>query len=88
MCRSRRSLSIEHAAIPLTSHSVTNIFHSLTFHHFKVKFEIESETHDPTDAAIYVTHDTNKMVEEFMLLANSTVAEFVLERLPMHSVLR
>lgn len=54
----------------------------------EVKFELDSETHDPLDVATYTLFDTNRLVEEFMLLANSSVAEHILHHFPSHSVLR
>ncbi|XP_053992821.1 uncharacterized protein LOC128883949 [Hylaeus volcanicus] len=54
----------------------------------EVKFQLDSETHSPNDVDVYHVRDTNKLVEEFMLLANSSVAEFILQKLPLHSVLR
>lgn len=40
----------------------------------EVKFQIDTETHNPTDVAMYQIRDTNRMVEELMLLANIAVA--------------
>jgi len=54
----------------------------------EVKFELDSETQDPTDVAEYKTRDTNKMIEEFMLLANHSVAKKILDTFPMFGVLR
>lgn len=53
-----------------------------------VKFELDRETHDPLDVTEYQLYDTNRMVEEFMLLANCSVAEQILNHFPSHSVLR
>ena len=44
----------------------------------EVKFELDSETMDPTDVASYQLRETNKLVEEFMLLANQSVAKQIL----------
>ncbi len=44
-----------------------------------MKFELDSETQDPTDVAEYKLRDTNRMVEEFMLLGNTSVAEQILK---------
>jgi len=40
----------------------------------EVRFEVDSETHDPTGLETKELRDTNSLVEEFMLLANITVA--------------
>lgn len=54
----------------------------------EVKFELDSETQDPTDVAEYTLRETNKMIEEFMLLANQAVATKILNTFPMFAVLR
>ncbi|KAF4669007.1 exosome catalytic subunit dis3 [Perkinsus chesapeaki] len=54
----------------------------------EVRFELDSETSDPTDVAEYTMKDTNRLVEEFMLLANSSVAQQILKHFPSNSVLR
>jgi len=54
----------------------------------EVKFELDSETQDPTDVAEYTLRDTNRMIEEFMLLANQSVASKILDTFPMFAVLR
>eukprot|EP00922_Rhytidocystis_sp_ex-Travisia-forbesii_P052889 GHVS01078436.1.p1 GENE.GHVS01078436.1~~GHVS01078436.1.p1 ORF type:complete len:555 (-),score=55.83 GHVS01078436.1:351-2015(-) len=54
----------------------------------EVRFKLDSETHDPMDIAAYESRDTNKLVEEFMLLGNSTVAEKILQHFPFCSILR
>jgi len=54
----------------------------------EVRFELDSETQDPTDVAEYQLRDTNKLIEEFMLLANQSVAKKILETFPMFGVLR
>lgn len=54
----------------------------------EVKFELDSETQDPTDVAEYKMRETNKLIEELMLLANQSVAVKILESFPMFSVLR
>ena len=41
-----------------------------------------------TDVALYETRDTNSMVEEFMLLANVSVAEHLLRAYPQFALLR
>jgi len=54
----------------------------------EVKFELDSETQDPTDVAEYTQRETNKLIEEMMLLANQAVATKILDTFPMFSVLR
>ena len=54
----------------------------------EVRFELDSETMDPTNVTAYQTKETNKLVEEFMLLANQAVAEQILRNFPSTSVLR
>ena len=53
-----------------------------------MRFRLDDETHNPIDASSYPTFDTNSMVEEFMLLANISVAERILEDSPGYAVLR
>lgn len=48
---------------------------ALTLASPEIRFEVDSETHDPIDLQTKVLKDTNSMVEEFMLLANISVAE-------------
>ncbi|CAD7947382.1 unnamed protein product [Amoebophrya sp. A25] len=54
----------------------------------EVRFELDSETQDPLSVTRYELRDTNRMVEEFMLLANCSVAEKILDHFPHCSVLR
>jgi len=54
----------------------------------EVKFELDSETMDPTDVAEYQQRETNKLIEELMLLANQAVATKILNTFPMFGVLR
>ncbi|KAL4433106.1 hypothetical protein ABPG77_006533 [Micractinium sp. CCAP 211/92] len=54
----------------------------------EVKFEIDTETHDPLDVGMYQVREANQMVEEMMLLANCTVAEFTLRHFPACALLR
>lgn len=53
-----------------------------------MRFRLDDETHNPIDVSSYPTFDTNSMVEEFMLLANISVAERILEDSPGYAVLR
>ncbi|KAI0558295.1 Ribonuclease II/R [Gracilaria domingensis] len=54
----------------------------------EVKFKIEEAQDEITDVAMYEVRETNRMVEEFMLLANIVVAEKMLKHFPQCSMLR
>lgn len=54
----------------------------------EVKFEISEARDEITDVAMYQIRETNRMVEEFMLLANVVVAEKMLRHFPQCSMLR
>ncbi|XP_076244346.1 exosome complex exonuclease RRP44-like protein Dis3 [Calliopsis andreniformis] len=54
----------------------------------EIRFEVDSETHDPIDVETKKLKETNSMVEEFMLLANISVAEKIVEEFPECAVLR
>ena len=54
----------------------------------EVRFDLESETHDPIDVELKELHETNAMVEEFMLLANITVAKHIYRTFPQCAMLR
>ncbi|XP_044741545.1 exosome complex exonuclease RRP44 [Chrysoperla carnea] len=54
----------------------------------EVKFHVDSETHDPIDVNVKVILDTMSMIEEFMLLANISVAKKIYEDFPECAVLR
>ena len=54
----------------------------------EVKFQLDSETLDPTDVGMYQTREANRMVEEWMLLANCTVADKILASFPGAAMLR
>ena len=53
-----------------------------------VHFELDSETSDPLSTSIYEMRETNSLVEEFMLLANMTVAKQTLGAFPLSALLR
>ena len=61
---------------------------ALTLASPEVRFEIDSETHDPIDLTTKELKDTNSLVEEFMLLANITVARKIYETFPNCALLR
>ncbi|OQV16180.1 Exosome complex exonuclease RRP44 [Hypsibius exemplaris] len=54
----------------------------------EVRFNIDSETHDPIDVQTKELKETNFMVEEFMLLANISVAEKIHKEFPEYALLR
>lgn len=54
----------------------------------EIRFQVDSETHDPIEVEAKKIRDTNSMVEEFMLLANVTVAEKIAQEFPECAMLR
>ena len=50
---------------------------SLAFDRIEVKFEIEEKTGKPLSVYFKEAKESNKLIEEFMLLANKKVAEFI-----------
>ncbi|KAK3698446.1 exosome catalytic subunit dis3, partial [Vermiconidia calcicola] len=54
----------------------------------EVRVEMESETSDPVDVKTKQLLDTNQLVEEFMLLANISVAGRIYEVFPQTALLR
>lgn len=54
----------------------------------EVKFKISELTDEITDVHMYELRETNRMVEEFMLLANVVVAEKTLRQFPQCAILR
>ncbi|KAI1762984.1 RNB-domain-containing protein [Hypoxylon sp. FL1150] len=54
----------------------------------EVKVEMESETSDPIDVKTKALLDTNSLVEEFMLLANISVAGKIYDAFPQTAILR
>ncbi|KAF9618769.1 hypothetical protein IFM89_002464 [Coptis chinensis] len=61
---------------------------ALTLASAEVKFQIDTETHDPLDIGMYQIREANQMIEEFMLAANVSVAEKILKHFPLFSILR
>ncbi|CAK8561942.1 unnamed protein product [Lathyrus sativus] len=61
---------------------------ALTLASAEVKFQIDTETHDPLDIGMYQIREANQMVEEFMLAANVSVAQQILKSFPLCSLLR
>ena len=54
----------------------------------EIKIHMDSETNDPIDVEMKKLFETNAMVEEFMLLANISVATKILEDFPDCAMLR
>ncbi|KAL9116336.1 MAG: hypothetical protein Q9187_007142 [Circinaria calcarea] len=54
----------------------------------EVRVQTESETSDPVDVKTKELLDTNSLVEEFMLLANTSVAGKIYEAFPQTALLR
>lgn len=61
---------------------------ALTLASPEVRFEVDSETHDPIDLQSKELRETNSLVEEFMLLANISVASHINGAFPHCAVLR
>lgn len=61
---------------------------ALTLSSPEVRFHMDSETHDPIDLQTKELKETNSMVEEFMLLANISVAEKIFEEFSEYALLR
>ncbi|XP_067948007.1 exosome complex exonuclease RRP44-like [Watersipora subatra] len=54
----------------------------------EIRFEVDSETHDPIQVQEKQLRETNSMVEEFMLLANVSVAKHIHKEFAQCAVLR
>lgn len=61
---------------------------ALTLASTEVRFHVDSETHDPIDVQTKQVLETNSMVEEFMLLANASVAKHIFQEFPECALLR
>ena len=61
---------------------------ALTLASPEVRFEIDSETHDPIDLQCKELKETNSLVEEFMLLANISVAQHIYDSFSHCALLR
>lgn len=55
---------------------------SLTLSSAEVRFQLEHDSQDPIDIELKQLTETNSLVEEFMLLANISVARKIYERFP------
>ncbi|XP_041467167.1 exosome complex exonuclease RRP44-like [Lytechinus variegatus] len=61
---------------------------ALTLASSEIRFSMDSETHDPIEVERKVMRETNSMVEEFMLLANISVAQRIRQEFPQSACLR
>lgn len=61
---------------------------ALTLASPEVRFTLETETQNPVDVVLKEMKDANSMVEEFMLLANISVATQLYQHFPETAVLR
>ncbi|MBT8204002.1 MAG: ribonuclease R [Eudoraea sp.] len=57
---------------------------AITFDKVEVKFNLDAEN-EPASVYFKEAKDANKLIEEFMLLANRKVAEFIGKRSPKHT---
>ncbi|KAI8897838.1 hypothetical protein BC833DRAFT_592225 [Globomyces pollinis-pini] len=60
---------------------------SLTLNSIKLWFDCD-DTGLPVDSGVYLLKESNKLIEEYMLLANRTVAEKIVSYYPESSLLR
>lgn len=65
-----------------------NTFISKSLSHLPYIIQVDSETHDPVEVEAKKIMDTNSMVEEFMLLANISVAQQLAADFPQCALLR
>ncbi|NXJ46858.1 RRP44 exonuclease, partial [Spizaetus tyrannus] len=81
---------VSHIYIILLKKSWTPFYknNALTLSSPEVRFHMDSETHDPIDLQTKELKETNSMVEEFMLLANVSVAQKIYEEFPEFALLR
>ncbi|KAF9431723.1 exosome catalytic subunit dis3 [Entomortierella beljakovae] len=61
---------------------------ALTLASPEVRFSLEHDTQDPVDVEMKELKETNALVEEFMLLANISVAKKIYEKFPDSAMLR
>lgn len=64
------------------------IYSALVLASPEIRFQVDSETHEPLEVEAKQVRETNSMVEEFMLLANCTVAEHICAEFPECAMLR
>ncbi|KAJ1646715.1 exosome catalytic subunit dis3 [Coemansia asiatica] len=61
---------------------------ALTLSSPEVRFRLENDSQDPVDVEMKALKETNALVEEFMLLANISVAGKIYEHFPDSAILR
>ncbi|KAJ1721797.1 exosome catalytic subunit dis3 [Coemansia erecta] len=61
---------------------------ALTLSSPEVRFRLENDSQDPVDVEMKALKETNALVEEFMLLANISVARKIHEHFPDSAILR
>ncbi|KAF7726252.1 exosome catalytic subunit dis3 [Apophysomyces ossiformis] len=61
---------------------------ALTLSSPEVRFNLENDSQDPVDVEMKELKETNALVEEFMLLANISVAEKIYSKFPNSALLR
>ncbi|KAJ1902129.1 exosome catalytic subunit dis3 [Coemansia sp. IMI 209127] len=61
---------------------------ALTLSSPEVRFRLENDSQDPVDVEMKALKETNALVEEFMLLANISVAQKIYENFPDSALLR
>ncbi|KAJ2087906.1 exosome catalytic subunit dis3 [Coemansia sp. RSA 986] len=61
---------------------------ALTLSSPEVRFRLENDSQDPVDVEMKALKETNALVEEFMLLANISVAQKIYEHFPDSALLR
>ncbi|KAJ2531729.1 exosome catalytic subunit dis3, partial [Coemansia sp. RSA 1937] len=61
---------------------------ALTLSSPEVRFRLENDSQDPVDVELKALKETNALVEEFMLLANISVARKIYEHFPDAAMLR
>uniref|UniRef100_A0A8D3DIK5 Exosome complex exonuclease RRP44 n=1 Tax=Scophthalmus maximus TaxID=52904 RepID=A0A8D3DIK5_SCOMX len=71
-----------------TKSAINSKVQALTLSSLEVRFHMDSETHDPIDLQTKELMETNSMVEEFMLLANISVAQKIYDEFSECALLR
>lgn len=61
---------------------------ALTLSSPEVRFNLENDSQDPVDVEMKELKETNALVEEFMLLANISVAKMIYSKFPSSAMLR
>ncbi|KAF2896651.1 hypothetical protein ILUMI_09525 [Ignelater luminosus] len=54
----------------------------------KLDFKLDKETGEPSGFNMYESKEANKLIEEFMILANQTVAQKIIDSFPNYAFLR